>query len=242
MNLLQIRQKFRTLSGRHDLVESDGSDNGADFYINAGQRHLDRLDETQKSPAICYKFCEVNRYSVFFPNCRAIKEVWAATTEAKWQLEKKNLQDLIAGYFTTLPSGIDAGDTLYYAPAVTRSAPDVSTISAADFEAFVGYVDIMSADHYAYNSVLLAPPTNTKLLIEVKGLFYTDELSEDTDKSFWSEVHPEILVMATMRMIEVFNRNTQGVNDWDNAIAAAVSGIGKDLVEEEIAEWTQIQD
>ena len=62
MNLLQIRQKFRTLSGRHDLVESDGSDNGADFYINAGQRHLDRLDETQKSPAICYKFCEVNRY------------------------------------------------------------------------------------------------------------------------------------------------------------------------------------
>ena len=71
---------------------------------------------------------------------------------------------------------------------------------------------------------------------------YTEELSNDTDKSYWSEVHPEVLIMATMRQIEVFNRNTQGVKDWDNAIEVATFGIGKDLVEEEIAEVTQIQD
>jgi len=44
-----------------------------------------------------------------------------------------------------------------------------------------------------------------------------------------------------MRHIEVINRNTQGVNDWDRAISAEVSGIGKDLVEELIAEVTQIE-
>jgi hypothetical protein len=48
--------------------------------------------------------------------------------------------------------------------------------------------------------------------------------------------------MAAMRMVEVVNRNSQGVSDWDMAIASAVSGIGKDLVEEEIAEVTQISD
>ena len=40
MNLLQIRTKFVQLSGRYDLVVDaaggDYSDNGADFFINAG--------------------------------------------------------------------------------------------------------------------------------------------------------------------------------------------------------------
>jgi hypothetical protein len=79
-------------------------------------------------------------------------------------------------------------------------------------------------------------------VVDIRGLFYTDQLTDDTDKSYWSEVHPDVLIMAAMRMVEVVNRNSQGVNDWDMAIANAVSGIGKDLVEEEIAEVTQIQD
>ena len=242
MNLLQLRQQFRTISGRFDLVNEDGSDNGANFYINAGQRHLDRLDTTQKSFGICYRFCEPNFWSVVFPYCRAVKEVWAATTTAKWQLEKKNLQDLLAGYFTALPSGIDSGSPLYYAPTITRAIPETSITPASSFEAFSGYVDVISANHFAYNCILIAPPVDEKTLLEIKGLFYTGELTADTDKSYWSEVHPEILIMATMRHLEVMNRNTQGVNDWNNSITLEITNIGKDLVEEEIAEVTQIED
>lgn len=242
MNLLQIRQQLRTISGRFDLVNEDGSDIGANFYINAGQRHLDRLETTQKSFGTAYKFCEPNFHSVVFPYCRAVKEAWAATITARWQLEKKNLQDLIAGYFTTLPSGIDSGSPLYYAPTITRTVPETFDIDSDDFEAFSGYVDVISADHFAYNCILIAPPVKEKTLIEIKGLFYTGELTEDTDKSYWSEVHPDVLIMAAMRHIEIINRNTQGVNDWNNSIREATMGIGKDLVEEEIAEVTQIED
>ncbi len=242
MNLLQLRQQFRTISGRHDLVSAVGADTGADFYINAGQRHLDRLDETQKSPAIAYRFCEIDKYAVSFKWCRAVKEVWVGTTTARWQLEKKDLADLLAGYFTTLPSGISSGGTLYYAPTITRASPELFDTPADEMEAFVGYVDIMSADHFAYNSILIAPPTSERLLVEIKGLFYTYELVEDTDKSYWTEVHPDVLIMSAMRSIEIVNRNTQGVRDWDASILAATVGIGKDLVEEEIAEVTQIED
>ena len=129
MNLLQVRTQFRSISGRHDLVDSHYSDNGADFYINAGQRHLDRRSKHQKSFASCFRFCEVGRMSVQFPYCRAVQEVWAATTSAKWQLEKRDLQDLLEGYFTTIPSGIDTGTTLYYAPTITRGVPDMSKIT-----------------------------------------------------------------------------------------------------------------
>jgi len=242
MNLLQLRQLFRTQSGRHDLVSAAGANQGVDFFINAGQRHLDRLDETQKSPASAYRFCEIGKYAVSFKWCRAVKEVWVSTLTARWQLEKKDLADLIAGYFTTLPSGITSGGTLYYSPTVTRVSPELFDTPADEMEAFVGYVDVISADHFAYNSILIAPPTSERLMVEIKGLFYTYELVEDTDKSYWSEVHPDILIMATMRSIEIINRNTQGVNDWNAAILVATTGIGKDLVEEEIAGVTQIED
>jgi len=242
MNLLQLRKKFRTLSGRTDLVNEDGSDNGVDFYINSGQRHLDRMDETQKSWGSSFRFLEINGFSVQFPYCRAIKEVWVGTTTARWQLEKKSLQDMLAGYFTSLPSGIETGEALYYSPAISRAVPETYKTPADELESFIGYVDVMSANHFAYNSILIAPPTDERLVVDIRGLFYTDQLTDDTDKSYWSEVHPDVLIMAAMRMVEVVNRNSQGVNDWDMAIANAVSGIGKDLVEEEIAEVTQIQD
>jgi len=54
MNLLQIRQKLRIESGRFDLVNSDGSDSGADFFINEGSRYLDRLETIGKSVGYNY--------------------------------------------------------------------------------------------------------------------------------------------------------------------------------------------
>ena len=242
MNLLQIRQQFRILSGRFDLVTDAGVDADANFFINAGQRHLDRISKHQKSYAIHFKFLEIDEYSIQIPWCRAIKEVWVGSLTARWQVERMNLQDLLAGYFTTLPSGITSGDALYYSPAVTRAAPETYNTPADELESFSGYVDVMSADHFAYNSVLIAPPTDERLSVQIRGLFYSDQLVADTDKSYWSEVHPDVLIMAAMRAIEVINRNTQGVNDWNNAISEETSRIEMDLVEEEIAEVTQIED
>jgi hypothetical protein len=239
MNLIQIREKFRSLSGRFDLVNDDFSDNGADFFINGGQKFLDRLDETQKSWASCFRFIEVGLYAASVPNCRAIKEVWAATTSARWQLEKVSLQDLIAGYLTGMPSSRTSGTPLYYSPAFTRYVPQ--DLSAADFESFIGWVDIASGDAHLYNTVLLNVPTSARLVLEIKGLFYSKELTEDTDENYWSVAHPNLLIMSAMRQVEVFNRNTQGVNDWTNAITSEMSQLGMDLVEELIAEVDQME-
>ena len=240
MNLLQLRTKFREISGRFDLVNEDFSDNGADFYINEGRKFLDRLDETSKSWASCFRFVEIDHYAVSIPQCRAIKEVWAATTSARWQLKKKTLQDLTAEYLTTLPSGRTSGSPAYYSPQITRYIPD--EVQNQSFEGFLGYIDIPSGDVSEYNTILLNVPVSERTLIEVRGLFYSAELSADTDTNSWSVNHPLLLISAAMRYVEVVNRNTQGVNDWTNAILVDMKQIGMDLVEELIAEVTQIED
>jgi hypothetical protein len=240
MNLLQIRTKFRELSGRFDLVNEDFSDNGADFFINEGRKFLDRLDETQKSWASCFKILSPNHFSISFPHCRAIKEVWIAdVVNGRWQLYKKDLQDLIAGYLTGLPSSRTAGSALYYSPCITRYIPEDATVE--DIEAFVGYVEVPSGSAHEYNSILLNVPVQYQSMLDIRGLFYSMELVDDTDENYWSSIHPMLLYMSAMRQVEIVNRNTQGVNDWTSAIASEMAQIGMDLVEEHIAEVDQME-
>ena len=239
MNLKQLRLKFRELSGLYDLVNEDGSDNGADFFINAGVKFLDRLDETQKSWASYFGILEQGHFSLSFPHCRAIKEVWLATIESRWQVEKKSLQDLITGYLTGLPSSRNEGTPLYYSPCITRYIPEDAKVY--EIEAFVGFIEIPAGNAHEYNAIILNVPVQEKTVVEVKGLFYSKQLTNDDDENFWSSAHPNLLIMSALRQVEIFNRNTQGVNDWTNAIISEMQQLGMDLVEELIAESDQME-
>jgi len=222
------------------LVNEDFTDNGADFFLNEGRKFLDRSDETQKSWGSCFRFIEVDGYSASIPNCRAIKEVWANTTVARWQLEKMDLQDLINDYLLGEPAARTSGTPLYYSPTITRHIPEDAI--PGDFEAFLGFVEVPAEDVHNYNTILLNAPTDERIVVEVKGLYYSLELSLDTDENYWSSQHPLLLYMSAMRSIEIVNRNTQGVNDWNNSIMLEMKQLGMDLVEEIIAEVNQIED
>jgi hypothetical protein len=239
MNLLQVRQLFRNLSGRFDLVNVDGSDNGANFFINEGRKFLDRLDETKKSWAAVFRYMETGFWSVQFPYCRAIKEVYAATSSERWQLEKVDLQDLMEGYLTGLPSSRTTGTPTYFSPCIGRYIPEQLPSNLA--EAVTGWVDIMSGNAHEWNAILVDVPASEKLTIQVHGLFYSMELVNDTDENYWSICNPMMLYMSAMRQIEVANRNTQGVKDWESAIRTEVSQLGMDLVEELIAEVDEME-
>lgn len=239
MNLLQQRTLFRNLSGRFDLVNEDFTDNGADFFINEGRKFLDRLDETQKSWGSCFRFVEIGGFAAHFPYCRAVKEVWAMSSTARWQLEKKDLQKLIEGYLTEMPGERNTGTPLYYAPTITRIIPE--NVEIEDLESFIGWIDVSAGNAHEYNSILLNVPADEKISLEIKGLFYSAELTDDTEENYWSANHPSLLHMAAMRYIEITNRNTQGVKDWENSIAVEMRQLGMDLVEELIAEVDQME-
>jgi hypothetical protein len=239
MNLLELRQQFMTISGRVDLVGSAGENTGANFYINEGRKFLDRLDETSKSWGSCFRFINIGYYIASIPMCRAIKEVWATTTTARWQLKKKNLQDLISEYLCSDPAARTNGLPLYYSPTITTYIPP--SVEVGSMEAFIQWVEIPSGDAHEYNTIILNVPAEEKLSVDIKGLYYSAELSADTDKNHWTVNHPLLLIMAAMRAIEIVNRNTQGVNDWNNSIATEIKQLGMDLVEELIAESSQME-
>jgi len=241
MSLVSVRQKFIEFSGRYDLVSSTTTwaDNGADFFLNAGQNYLDRLELINKSYSRVFKTLAIDDWYITFQRCRAIQEVWASDSDyERWQLERKDF-DLLRAAYNELPANLDSGDPLYYAPMSLRKTPETATEMTIDY--IYDSETTVAADHYTYNGIIFMPPTDEVLLIEVRGLFYQPELTNDSDTNYWTEVHPHILVMAGCRALELMYRNTQGVKDWETSIKLEITGLGMDEAEQELAEFTEME-
>lgn len=234
MNLSELHDEFEYFSGRVDL-----SDARKTMFINSGQRYLDRLDTIPKSIGKIYRTVNINDWYLVFKECRAIQAVYMASDEERWPLTKKELGWLMIEY-DDLIADLDTGDPEYYAPAILRMIPqDLTSITMSKF---VDEAVQTNIKHFEYNGILWMPPTDAVLVVEVQGLFYTEKLSTENDESFWSVIHPDLLLMAAFRALEVFYRNTEGRKDWESAIRDEVTTLGMDMVEEDIAGISQIED
>ena len=235
MILSALRTRLGELSGRFDLTVDNTA--LATFFINEGSKFLDRHSETQKTWASNYSYLAVGGWNVQIPSCRAIKEVWVANTASRWQLEKVDIQEMLSNIMPQLASSMTTGNPLYYSPAVTRQVPEAGTLPPGS----ASYMDVLISTGYPYTAAIIAPPPNGQLLVDVRGLYYSAEFVADGDSNYWSVEHTGLLMKAALREIEVFNRNRQGVKDWEAAIEVDLVSIDKDLVEELIAEVNQME-
>lgn len=239
MNLIQVREQFRNISGRYDLVNADLSDNGADFFINEGSKWLDKKTETTKSWGTYPIIKPAGTWYIGFPFARAVKEVWMTTDEGRVQLEKKRLQDLFAAYFTSLPSEWVNGTPLYWSPALTRLIPEIKTpVEIASLDDYIGIITPIS---HEYNAVLLNVPVDRETLFEITGLFYSQFLIEDEDENFWSQVHPLLLVQASILQTYIVTGNRPMMKTYSETLIDQLRDLGMDLVEQVIAEVDQME-
>jgi hypothetical protein len=241
MNLLQLRTKLATVSGRYDLVDGTTyADTGMDYYINAGQRYLDRQFYGKRVMGRYSRLLEVGEHIVNISLARVIKEVWLYNSTERFQLTKAALSWLRGEYYSTVGE-LENGEPLYYAPAITRGVPHFEAQGADEASFRANDADVLSGTSDMWDSVLIFPPTDEEYSIEVWGLFYSNELVEDTDWSYWSVTNPDVLVHATLRALEIDHRNTQGVEDWTKAIMANLSGLLADDLDEEITDINQME-
>lgn len=243
MNLLEIRKQFIRVSGRYDLVvdTTDWVDNGANFYINSGQLYLDQKVETKLSESVFYKKLVAYSVGCCFPDCRAVREVWIQdyTNSCRYQLDKYSRQEVREYYlieYSDVPSQTVYG---YYLPTL-RTYPDNLTIDK--IESYIGWMDSQpSRGTGVYNGIIIVPPTDHEIVVEVIGLFSTPDMSEDTDETYWAKKFPALLIWSALRQLEITYRNTEGAKDWENAITQQLAEIDKDMVEEDITDINQME-
>lgn len=226
MNLQEIRNVVRKESGRYDLSDSELNN-----FINKAQRWLDRRTEHFKEVAREITTISAGDYFVRFTECRVISSVLIGSLDGLTELERKDLKELKL-FYKQMYSKIQQGRPTTYAPAYLR-AHNIE-------DGYIGYLDVMS-DWRTYNGIILMPPADGNYHVEVWGKFFTKPLQNDGDESFWSAEEPLILVKATLREIEVFHRNTQGVNDWTNDLIQDLYLMECDFLDDDVGRFDQLE-
>lgn len=229
--LKETRTQFIKLCGRHDLVVDlvDYVDNGADWFIQAGQRMLDKLASFPKDLGRYFETVSAGTYYVTFDGKRTIREVWAANATARWRLSYLDPNEFRELY--AKPYGdVTRGKVCYYTRAHLRAIPDFQAPDAIS-----GYAEEITDDttQLPTSGIMFMPPVDETIGLEIWGEFKSPELSSDSDVDYWSVNHPDALVFAALYKLETSYRNSEGARDWMNEIMRLITDIDKDVVAED---------
>lgn len=240
LSLLGIRRWFVRSVGRYDFIHADGSDNGADLYINAGLRLIDSLSNAPKQWARNIATIAEGDFTAKVQYCKSIEEVWVADSDGRTMLERVRLQMLREEY-SSPESDIDTGQPLYWDEDAIGLAPAQSALTSSDFTDMHDYGSIMFGDHHSYTGIYFMPPSDGTYTMDIYGRFYQKTMSDDNDRNFWSTMHPHSLVRAAAYALEVDYRNRAGAQAELDNLAIMLKGINSDKVAQEIAGINQME-
>lgn len=237
MTLLEIRQKAAALSGRRDLIKSNGTDNGMDFFITAALRKLDDWQDTPETRANYIATLSAGGLFVSFQNCRVIEEVWISDldNDNRQELYKRTLRWVIGNFNSSSGTGVPR----YYAPNIVRPCP---AQLSADLSAYTDVDFLVTESDFGWKGIAVAPPADEDYQLTVKGKWYSKALSAETDTNWWSDQHPHTLLKAVLYEIEGFYRNFQGVVDFGKFMESDLIGIDNNLAEEEASGDNAMED
>ena len=237
MNYKELSDILIRESGRYDLQNADGSDNGLLRFVNSGQRMLDRKASILHFESRVYTSVVQGDYYITIPECRIIESVWLlderfgddaqilALTESTW--------DSIRIRYSGLVASMTQGTPMEYARGSFRSAPTNKNQLAQNVNSFAGFNDAFASPQYDMNGVFFAPAADAKYSFQVVGLFYTEAFAGIAEvETFWSALHPELLLAAARFWMEVANRNTEGRRDWETIIQDQLTDLDKDQIEQ----------
>jgi hypothetical protein len=235
MTLVQLRQKFVEMSGRYDLVvnTSAWADNGANFYINAGQRWLERQVTLPENTAKIFEALTAGNYAITFQHsCRAIQSVFVENKTDRYELTKITLKQLKKLY--SEPANVtERGAPAYWAPAELRA---VETTAKNSLATFIDSTHAETDTKYNYSGIIVVPPVDETYVVTISGLFGQKVLTVDADTNWWTLEAPDTLLKAALYQLESFSRGTENAKVWLSALETEIFGIEKDAVEAEISD------
>lgn len=248
-NAQYIRAQLYGISGRADLVTSDGDNvtdyqlGGIDFYINAGLRYLD--DQLPTGVGISRYFEEISAgqyHTNSLLNVRYISGVWLydPTEDARSELTFKTYSWMRKNYTQDWDNETQ-GTPLYWTPNLISLAPQQKTSVAGDFTYSTELDTITAGDSgYAQSGVIFLPAADGAYELSIVGAFYSQRFDDPSVRNFWTINYPDAVVYATMLKLEHAYRNKQGATDWIVAIDDVIRGIDYNAVEQEMSQVRKV--
>ncbi len=240
----EIRLLFIPACQRYDLVEngdlSSNVDNGANAFINGGQRFLDLTITHSKSLKRVFKALASGEYQVKIESLISLETIWVVNAA-------NDRVDITGNWFSPAQFRREFGDLIstwvsgtpqYWSLSPIGLSPEQITATSDTFDSagIIDYEDIQFGDgaQYEKDGILIYPPADGTYTIDIWGKFYSQTLSADADDSYWSVNHPDLLVMAACYALERTLKSREGMRDWLEAMKPLANAIDAQMVERDI--------
>jgi len=204
-NLLDIRTRLIKESGRYDLIgQTLGSpdyaiDAGADNFINDALRELCRRHPFLCSQGSWTGTLAIGAYQLSPTNLRLAERVNLRTaTVILVDLAKTTKQVLENEYLVPLST-------------VTQGTP-------------ARWCDVDGSPSGKCDTVIVIPPTDAQYTTTVEGLYYVDDLVQNTDTNRLTLVHSDILICMTRLMMAASLGNTAQMEHFEGQLARLLRG------------------
>jgi len=231
MTLLEVRTQFVKQTGRYDLVVDATSfaNNGADYYIQAGQRMLDRLLEFPKDEGEMKITLATSAISTTLTNVISVREVAVvdATDETINYMTRRSMKEMRENY----------GDEVANLANVTASEPNSWSLGWLRSN-----TSRSTTTEGGTKKLVTMPPADRTYTLRLRGLFGSPVLSNDTSVSFWSDQHPDTLIWSAMYQLEVAYRNFEGSQAILTNLKQMVIDIDNEVVEQGQVDQDQLKD
>lgn len=237
--LAQARQEFVKKTGRYDLVvdTTDWVDNGANFFLQSGQRYLDTVLPNPNSERGHRVDIDADDSYIELQYCRYVKSVEVFDAEGREaELTPVQMSQLQDGYSKAVSSQ-DSGTPAYFSWGLHLPSPEQEALTSGDYTGtFTFDVDTLSfaAARNRLVRIEFRPKADTIYTMKVLGGFWS-VLDEDTDTSWHSLVYPELFILAGKLALSAFYDNSAGLKDALNSMQVWLRGQDHDMVRQEIA-------
>lgn len=244
MPLDHVTSLFIEITGRTDLdpTTNPAYYKNAHFYLNAGQRYLDRLIDNPKSLSRRTIQMGIGGFTKVLHGCRLVTSVSWANNDGATVLSLGKpyyIRNVYPSLYDTLSTTISQGilntaDVTgmpgYWMPIPIGLAPEQANEPLTDFH--YGNQGVLLGDHWGYKGIAIFPASDAAGTLSIVGKWNSPKLVLDTDQSYWTEEHPDILCWAAALKVETMYRNSEGAKDWGASIMDALRGIDFDMAEE----------
>lgn len=242
MALSDVRKDFIKASLRYDLVENGNLttnvDAGANYFLNAGQKFLDIKSRHPKSSKRHMTSIASGEFSLEVKDLLSVERLTIINADGRTDITNgvktaREIRDLAPALIEEWTPGTPAN----WAMNVIGLAPDQKAETAITFAAsgVVDYDDIHFTDDHEWRGIIFYPPVDQTYTLELIGKFYSASLTANADETFWTEVHPEMLVIAGLYALERTLKNTTAMKDHLNALEPMLLLLDTAEVESELS-------
>jgi len=245
MTCAEARKEFIKTSKRYDLLVggslSDNVDNGANAFLNAGQRFLDRKTDHPAgrrrymvvfaSGACTLEIQNLRRVEHLYLKGGALGETRSDITPYHMSLEDFFIE--YGGFISTWTSGTPT----YWARNVIGLAPQLLTATSGSFATagIEDYTDVhFGQTSFNFNGLIFYPKADADYTVDMHAMFYSPTLSDDADISLWTVEHPQLLALAATYVCRNSEGSRSGASDILMLMAPELDDIINDIVDIEL--------